>query len=160
MRSRASWFVYIAQLLAPYCPLPFHLLFTFSRSLSPLLHIRILPPAIKITVATFLLTAKCPFRFDCTSTDMNGRGKKVRSAKRSMAIEGFCVLLKLRRFFSLTCNSCLFFASLPLLMWDFLLVLLVRMHAINFYAAPVILRISNKLLLIIGLQIQKYLSPM
>lgn len=75
--------------LASHCPFSFHL------SLSRLLYVQILPPAIKITVVMFLLTAKYSFRFDCTSTDMNGRGKK-RPAKRSTANEGFCVLLKLR----------------------------------------------------------------
>ena len=74
----------------PHCPFSISLSLSFSR----LLYVRILPPAIKITVAMFLLTAKYSFRFDCMSTDMNGRSKK--QSKRSTANKGFCVLLKLR----------------------------------------------------------------
>lgn len=99
------------QLVRPRRTTTHSLLFVLSLSLShfllPLFHVRILPPAIKITVATFLLTAKYSFRFDCMSTDMNGRSKK-RPTKRSTAIEGFCVLLKLRRFSPPTCDGCLF----------------------------------------------------
>lgn len=107
VRTQASWCVHITT-LAPHCRVLSTNLF-FSLFLSHVhLYVRILPPAIKITVAMFLLTAKYSFRFDCTSSDMNGRGKKQPAAKKSTANEGFCVLLKLRRFFPLTCNGYFF----------------------------------------------------
>lgn len=116
MRTQASWYVHIAQLLS----LLIVRFLSISLSLSRLLYVQILPPAIKITVVMFLLTAKYSFRFDCTSTDMNGRGKK-RPTKRSTANEGFCVLLKLRWFSPPTCDG-LSFHRYQLMLPNFLFV--------------------------------------